>query len=209
MCRSSSTHHDSNVTDSHRLVNLILFGNKLENRAEVNKIVNSLAASKLIFKESNLAGGPWVVVHNEGVVQLWRAVFEIFNIFTNNAQTAEDRDFASQTFDPESRTAVNRAEYMRGKIEVLANGTYQPEDDSLNCPKRIKVKIEGGLLRLRDTEIQLPFIQGTGTFDVMYVDECLRIFRSGNSLVVQIKKSFLDNMIAGRIRVENQVPNIY
>jgi ATP-dependent RNA helicase DDX54/DBP10 len=59
------------------------------------------------------------------------------------------------------------------------------------------VKIEGGQLKFGDMAVELPFIKGTGIFDVMYLDERLRIFKSGNSFAVQVKRSFLDDVIAG------------
>ena len=117
---------------------------------------------------------------------------------------------ASQAFDPVSRGAVNRAEYLGGDIWVSAYGSYDPlvstqgentlshympskfvsyliqQDDSECCPKLIQANIEGGLLSLWDWTFPLP-IKGSGTFEVTYLDDELRIFRSGSSLSVQVK----------------------
>ena len=68
-----------------------------------------------------------------------------------------------------------------------------PQDDSeLSCPKRIRANIEGGLLHLRGWELPLPFIRGSGQFEVVFLSDQLRLFRSGGSLAVQVKASLLE-----------------
>jgi hypothetical protein len=66
------------------------------------------------------------VLHNKGSIQLWRVVFEALNLLSSTP-IREERDYASQCFDPELRIAVNRAEYFQGRVEVSASGRYQPE----------------------------------------------------------------------------------
>ncbi len=68
------------------------------------------------------------------------------------------------------------------------------QDDSTNSPKPIRADIEGGRLHLWGWELPLPFIRGSGTFEVMYLDNELRVFRSGASYAVQVKASALEQL---------------
>jgi len=131
------------------------------------------------------------------------------------------RNIASQAFDPLSREAVNRAEYFNGYVWVSASGSYEtlvrpasyicstlaiyihgsylksiiqlllPQDDLACCPKLIRANIRGGLLQLWSWTLPLP-IMGSGIFEVTYIDDALRIFRSGTSLSVQVKASAIE-----------------
>lgn len=66
----------------------------------------------------------------------------------------------------------------------------QPQDNSPILPKTIQANITSGLLHLFGLDIPLP-IRGTGRFEVLYLDERLRVFRSGGALAVQVKEQYL------------------
>lgn len=57
-------------------------------------------------------------------------------------------------------------------------------------PKRIQANISAGQLHIAGLTIPLP-IRGTGYFEVMYLDERLRVFRSGGAIAVQVKEQVL------------------
>lgn len=65
-----------------------------------------------------------------------------------------------------------------------------PQDDSLDLPKPIQANIRSGLIHLWGLDIPLP-IRGTGYFDVVYLDDRLRVFKSGGALAVQVKQQYL------------------
>ena len=76
-------------------------------------------------------------------------------------------------------------------MKSLFTALHPLQDDSdKNCPKAIQANIESGKLCLRGLEVPLP-IRGSGRFEVMFLDEELRIFRSGGSIAVQIKATTL------------------
>lgn len=60
------------------------------------------------------------------------------------------------------------------------------QDDSTVTPLNIRVKISSGRLFLGSLELPLP-IFGTGYFEVVYVDEALRVLRSASRIAVQIR----------------------
>ena len=68
--------------------------------------------------------------------------------------------------------------------------TFLTQDDSEQCPVAIRADIEEGRLGLWGLEVPLP-IRGSGRFEVLFLDDGLRIFRSGGSLAVQIKSTYL------------------
>lgn len=137
--------------DRDELLTLLLSG--AASSQAVNAYVDKLAGSKLPFQERNLGGGPWVVrmafvtcmstlqagklllryancfrepccprvqvLHTSGTVQLWKATYEVGRI-------AKRSNTASQEFDPQQRSALNRAEYYGGSVWVTASGTYEP-----------------------------------------------------------------------------------
>lgn len=64
------------------------------------------------------------------------------------------------------------------------------QDDSVSLPKPIQANIRSGLIHLWGLDIPLP-IRGTGYFEVVYLDDRLRVFRSGGALAVQVKQQYL------------------
>ncbi len=64
------------------------------------------------------------------------------------------------------------------------------QDDSVSLPKPIQANIISGLIHLWGLDIPLP-IRGTGYFEVVYLDDRLRVFRSGGALAVQVKEQYL------------------
>lgn len=64
------------------------------------------------------------------------------------------------------------------------------QDDSTQLPKRVEANITSGQLHAFGLTLQLP-IRGTGYFEVIFLGEQLRVFRSGNALAVQVKESCL------------------
>jgi ATP-dependent RNA helicase DDX54/DBP10 len=65
-----------------------------------------------------------------------------------------------------------------------------PQDDSLDLPKAIQANISTGLIHLWGLDIPLP-IRGTGYFEVVYLDDRLRVFKSKGALAVQVKQEYL------------------
>lgn len=64
------------------------------------------------------------------------------------------------------------------------------QDDSVSLPKSIQANITSGNIHVWGLDIPLP-IRGTGYFEVVYLDDRLRVFRSGGALAVQVKEQYL------------------
>lgn len=157
----------------------------------VATLVQALIDAHVPFKESLLGGGPWVVRYTSGTPQLWKVSYQGGKVLNRNNR-------ASQDLNPNGRTVVNRAEYYSGKLYVTASGTYLPEDDSMETPKAVSALISSGSLHLFGITIPLP-IRGTGVFQVEYLDDCLRIFRSGGAIAVQVRQDKLES--ASNVRI--------
>lgn len=151
----------------------------------VEELVQELAASGLPFKEDLLGGGPWVVRYTKGQPLLWNMAYSAVKV-------ANGGNRASQEFAPRGgRTAVNKIEFNGSDTYVVASGTYEPVDDAVTTPKRIKSTITRASLHAFGRDFSLP-ISGTGSFDVMYADPDVRVFRATtNSLAVQVRGDFL------------------
>ena len=60
------------------------------------------------------------------------------------------------------------------------------QDAALNL---YQAQVTGGELHIGDRTIQLPFIRGTGTFRILYLDDNLRIFENpGGALAIQVRE---------------------
>lgn len=60
------------------------------------------------------------------------------------------------------------------------------QGDGNSMPVAIRADVEQGCLHIGDSlEVPLP-IRGSGTFEVLYTDGVLRIFRSQGSYAVQV-----------------------
>lgn len=64
------------------------------------------------------------------------------------------------------------------------------QDESPGLPAPIQANISSGLIHLWGLDVPLP-IRGTGYFEVVYLDDRLRVFRSGGALAVQVKQHYL------------------
>lgn len=126
---------------------------------------------------------PHPVLYTKGAPQLWKITYEPSKLIRKS-------NAASQDLNPKSRTVVNKAEYFGGNLYITASGSYTPRDASTTTPKVIDVQITSGMLYAWGLEVPLP-IQGRGTFEVCYLDDSLRIFRSGSSYSVQVRATTL------------------
>ncbi len=59
-----------------------------------------------------------------------------------------------------------------------------------SCPKSLQANISSGLINLWGLQVPLP-IKGSGVFEVLYLDDELRVFRSGLTYAVQVKEAAL------------------
>ncbi|GLI58728.1 hypothetical protein VaNZ11_000481, partial [Volvox africanus] len=158
----------------------LLCDSKAPDLARIEELLDELAGAEgQPFSEDSLGGGPWVVRYTRGKPLLW-------NLTYNTGRLLNSRNRAAQEFDPATRSAVNLLEINGPDILVEAYGTYEPVDESSVTPKTIRAKISSGRLFLRSWELPLP-ISGTGYFDVVYMDEVLRVFRSDGRFAVQVR----------------------
>ncbi|GBF91172.1 metallo-dependent phosphatase [Raphidocelis subcapitata] len=160
-----------------------------EARERASSLVDALAAAELPFNERLLGGGPWVVVYTRGSPQLWRSAWATGKVVSGR------QNEASQEFNPDGRTALNKVEFFGGGLYVTAAGTYEPLDPSGGAgPQAVRADIERGALHAFGLDIPLP-IRGSGRFEVLYLDDALRVFRSGNAVTVQMKRSELQQRL--------------
>ncbi|KAG2486135.1 hypothetical protein HYH03_015228 [Edaphochlamys debaryana] len=115
----------------------------------------------------------------------------LWNVTWGGSKLVNKNNAASQDFDPASRSATNMVELNGPDSFIAAYGSYEPVDDSPVLPKTIRANIASGRLVAWGLDLPLPFIAGTGLFDVLYIDDSLRIFRSSNRFAVQIRKDAL------------------
>jgi len=173
-------------------------GEEVVNCAEMAGYVDTLLASPGPFDERKLGGGPWQVVYSRGTL-LWQG-------WSAPGKVAKFENPASQNFDPEHRSAVNKAEVFGRNVFVTASGTYSPaakppaEGETLLTPVKVAVTIDKGALHWFGKEISLP-IKGKAAFYVMYLDDNVRVFQNGkkpgSSLVVQVRHDVLPRLRAG------------
>ncbi|MEW5299512.1 MAG: hypothetical protein WDW36_002523 [Sanguina aurantia] len=128
------------------------------------------------------------VLYTTGRVQLWKATYDYGKKLTGR------KNEASQDVDPKNRTVLNRADYIDEVLCVTAQGTYLPDVSETPgiTPAPITVTITSGTVNAWGRVINLP-IQGTGKFEVAYLDEDLRIFRSQGSIAVQVRKGSMES----------------
>eukprot|EP00879_Flechtneria_rotunda_P009528 GHRR01009973.1.p1 GENE.GHRR01009973.1~~GHRR01009973.1.p1 ORF type:complete len:234 (+),score=80.09 GHRR01009973.1:211-912(+) len=151
---------------------------------QVQQLLNVLLSCEGVrFNEQLLAGGPWRVLYTQGDLQLWKATYKAGKVF--NARNA-----ASQDLNPSNRTVVNKAEYYGNALFVTASGTYEPLGTSATLPQRVRADITSGSLHIAGLDIPLP-IRGTGEFNVVYLDDKLRVFESAGAISVQVRESYL------------------
>ncbi|KAK9831087.1 hypothetical protein WJX74_003034 [Apatococcus lobatus] len=164
---------------------LDLLDSPAADEARIDELIDILGNSKQPFTEASIGGGPWQVVYTKGPL-LWQ------QLTSPGAGGKRVRQGGSQEFIPEGRRLVNFGSLLGGLASVSANGTYELQEDgeaSPNLPKTIMAKVAGGSAKIGDLQIPLP-IKGTGTVDLLYIDNSIRIFQnSQGSRVVQRKAS--------------------
>jgi len=159
--------------------------------SSVNTLIDELAGSKNKFNLSSLGRGPWVVVYTRGPAQLWKTSQSVASSLSRS------KNQASQEFDPKSKTAVNRAEFGSPDIFVTASGTFEIEGEASSLPVTVQANIEEGRLYFFGKELPLP-IKGKGLFTILYIDDKVRIFRSGKSYAVQVQRDELGKYLGSR-----------
>mmetsp|Transcript_28608 Transcript_28608/g.62637 ORF Transcript_28608/g.62637 Transcript_28608/m.62637 type:complete len:251 (-) Transcript_28608:49-801(-) len=172
------------------LYNLLVFATPTTRReakewnSRVRSLVDELVQAGGVYDESCM-DGRWQVVHTQGPL-LWKQFWDPLR----SSRTA-NRSF--QDFDLEAGTVMNSSELRGESVVVSAGGSFEPEDESQDLPKRFIAFIEEGGITFGERIFGLP-IQGEGYFDVVYMDPQvpLRIFRGSNgSLAVQVPESVL------------------
>ncbi|CAG9462469.1 unnamed protein product [Pedinophyceae sp. YPF-701] len=131
------------------------------------------------FHEAALAG-KWEAVYTQGPVawRLWGA----------GARAMGKRDASFQQFEPDGRLVENSGELAGGGVMVRATGRYEPREEPDVLPRTIVAYIEQGAVEVPSRGWTLPLpIRGKGSFEVAYVDQRIRVFRSPlGSLAVQV-----------------------
>jgi hypothetical protein len=143
--------------------------------------------------------GAWEVAWSEGTMA-WRA------LVASAVQAIAGRCRAGQAFtlpssDSSSSSApgeaLNFAELFDGAVVITARGVFRPKPpfaDATRCdairadaryPIAFDVQIDGGDARVAGKRFDLP-ICGPGEFEVLYGDECVRVFRSSGGVAVQV-----------------------
>ena len=178
--------------------------------------VAELTAARQPFNEALLGGGSWRVVYTEGAFlwQLYTSPGKLM-IGSKNAasQTLDPRTRSVLNFGEVAGSRVfvtaegvyepQASRYFEGfvqfsrRLQAFASARWSycsacpPQDASSSTPKAIDVRIDGGALHLFGTRVPLP-IRGRGSFEVAYLDDTLRIFRSPNgSVSVQVREDML------------------
>jgi hypothetical protein len=167
--------------------------------ARAEELVAAMEASRRPFREAQLGGGEWVVVYMKGA-QAWTAW-----------TAASRRNRASQALDPATRAVVNSGEVLGAALTVTASGTYSPRGAPRETPREtpwtkspelkftpveVDVQIAGGALRAFGRELPLP-IRGAGVFTIAYLDDDVRVFRSGKAVSVQVRAAALPRLLGG------------
>lgn len=124
LCRSLATSLTPRA-QSDKLLSLLV-DNKgepgVKKRLEIKELVQKLVESgtKQKFQEQLLGGGSWTVKWTSGTLlwQIWTGPGQVFRTSKNKA---------SQSFDPETRTALNEGEIFGSSVKVTAFGRYYPK----------------------------------------------------------------------------------
>ena len=98
-----------------------------------------------------------------------------------------------QEFTPKDRGVLNGGEVLGPVVALGARGTYELAPGfSGRTPARVTARITGGWVDLFGRRVALP-IQGQGDFEVLYVDDKIRVFRSPatGALSVQVPEALL------------------
>jgi hypothetical protein len=153
-----------------------------EEHAEIDTLINEIAASRSPWK-SELLPGKWMLVYirpgiSGGGIDR-RVPFPEFE-FNDNFQI----------FD--NNSVNNIGQVLGPSVFVEVFGDLQELDPlTTQTPKQLQASIQGGKLCVGSESFCLPLpIQGTGLFDGIYVNERLRIGQNkngGGALVVQVR----------------------
>ncbi len=158
------------------------------------------------------------VVYTRGQVALWDALRR------PAPQLGSRPNRASQDLDASGRTVLSKSELWGPTLYVTAGGTYVPRvraglsgpegsccadltsrhppcicaqaKEDGRCPVAVDVEVTGGALHWgqQGATLPLPFIRGTGLFEVVYADDVLRVFRSSGSWAVQVSEAHLESL---------------
>eukprot|EP00967_Tisochrysis_lutea_P065311 scaffold84901_cov15-Tisochrysis_lutea.AAC.1 len=80
---------------------------------------------------------------------------------------------------------------------------FHAQGEASSLPVTVQANIEEGRLYFFGKELPLP-IKGKGLFTILYIDDKVRIFRSGKSYAVQVRCSALwQNKNVGKLSQEN------
>ena len=147
--------------------------------ARVAALLAELAATQRPFRQAQLGGGPWQVVHTAGALG-WKPL-------------APGGAVAAQDFDAATSRVVNAVTLPTplGTLRLTAEGDFSAVPDgqpSKSTPARFAARIRRGTLAVGTLRIPLP-IAGEGSFEVAYVDQRLRVFRSPTGLAVQVPQA--------------------
>eukprot|EP00891_Asterochloris_glomerata_P002282 jgi/Astpho2/2282/Aster-x0524 len=172
-----------------------------EDVAAFSQAVDVLLESRLAFQEQSLGGGEWQVVYTRGRL-LWQQITSpgrapaVGRLSYKSKRKASRPRMAGQTFDPASRSALNRGDLIPGLLSVQASGTYEPQGSAARLPLNVQANIKGGELLIGSFRVPLP-ISGTGQFSVMYVDPDIRVFSDPQrgTVSVQMKASRLEQLL--------------
>ena len=147
--------------------------------ARVAALLAQLAATQRPFRPAQLGGGPWQVVHTAGALG-WKPL-------------APGGAVAAQDFDAATCRVVNAVTLPTplGTLRLTAEGDFSALPDgqpSKSTPARFAACILKGTLAVGTLRLPLP-IAGEGSFEVAYVDQRLRVFRSSTGLAVQVPQA--------------------
>ena len=147
--------------------------------ARVAALLEQLAATQRPFRAAQLGGGPWQVVATAGALG-WKPL-------------APGGAVAAQDFDAAASRVVNSVTLQTplGTLRLTAEGDFSALPDgqpSKSTPARFTARIRRGTLAVGALRLPLP-IAGEGSFEVAYVDDRLRVFRSSTGLAVQVPRA--------------------
>ncbi|GAB4821735.1 hypothetical protein N2152v2_008781 [Parachlorella kessleri] len=183
-------------------------------RKRVDVLVDQLMEAREPFNEALIGNGPWQVVYSRGPLpwQQWTAPGWLVGASNK----------ASQEFIPQGRRVINRGQVLGNAVIVTAEGTYEPQaaapeeqqqgqragapllavfgkgkGEGTKLPQVLRATITSGTLHIVPWKLDIPLpIRGTGTVELTYCDDSLRVFKgSGGAVTVQVREDRLGQLI--------------